>query len=225
MSPEGSTVFVTGWSGGSDDATIAYSAADGSQLWTAFFGGGARSLAVSPDGSKMFVIGYSELPITSSYANLIITSFKTVAYSAEDGSQLWEAHYAGGSFARSVAVSPDGSRVFVTGDPFSIVAHSAASGDQLWSWTYNGPGNRPDSALHLLVSPDGSKVFVAGESSGTAEEYDLATLAFQTTSCANGNDEGELISGALHEYVERRAGPLAPYVHGVNCDVVSANAL
>ena len=48
LSPDGSKVFVTGWS-----ATLAYDAATGTTLWVVTKGFGGQSLAASPDGSKM----------------------------------------------------------------------------------------------------------------------------------------------------------------------------
>jgi DNA-binding beta-propeller fold protein YncE len=70
VSPDGTTVFVTGFSdGGSttheDYATVAYDAANGTQLWVKRFNGPANSsdygtsVGVSPDGKKVFVTGFS----------------------------------------------------------------------------------------------------------------------------------------------------------------------
>jgi DNA-binding beta-propeller fold protein YncE len=58
LSPDGSTVFVTGDSGGY--ATVAYSVAAGAQLWvsTCDLCGGTTGLAVSPDGGTLYVTGY-----------------------------------------------------------------------------------------------------------------------------------------------------------------------
>jgi hypothetical protein len=63
-SPDGSTVFATGWIGAYDTRTfltIAYDAGTGEQLWAKTYGGGQQdlgaSLAVSPDGSTLYVAG------------------------------------------------------------------------------------------------------------------------------------------------------------------------
>jgi hypothetical protein len=73
--------------------------------------------------------------------------------------------------ASAVAVSPDGSRVFVTGirdggratgADYATVACSAATGRQLWASRYNGPANGDDGANAVGVSPSGRSVFVTG---------------------------------------------------------------
>jgi hypothetical protein len=88
-------------------------------------------------------------------------------------------------------VSPDGSRLFVTGTAswtadggdYGTVAYEAATGLRLWSRHYDGPGHFVDEAYALGVSPDGSQVFVTGVSSGSADvgefyAQDYATLTY-----------------------------------------------
>src|SRR5205823_1673814 len=81
------------------------------------------------------------------------------------GGTLWTGEYSLGVSARSLAVSPDGARVYVTGDSghFGTVAYDAVSGDQLWAASYDG-GGIDDIAVAVTVSHDGSTVFVTGES-------------------------------------------------------------
>src|SRR5712691_2480556 len=170
VSPAGSTVFVTGTSTGrrtgqSDCATVAYSAATGRQLRVRRYNGpangldGATAVAVSPAGGKVFVTGTSDGRTPGEYA--------TLAYSAATGRQLWVSRYYGpGKLdygASAVAVSPDGSRVFVTGTSsgrttdgdYATVAYSAATGRQLWVSRYRGY-----EAESVAVSPDGTTVYV-----------------------------------------------------------------
>jgi hypothetical protein len=141
VSPDGSTVFVTGGSTGSngwDYATVAYSAVTGTQVWVkrysgpAQFGDFANALGVSPDGSTVFVTGYR----TGSDG---FGDYATVAYGAATGTKEWVSRYDGPAHAddsaKALAVSVDGSTVFVTGDStgsnsydYATVAYDAATG-------------------------------------------------------------------------------------------------
>lgn len=177
VSPDGSTVFVTGnaitdpGTGAQSWATIAYAAATGTQLWVARYDvrtpqtGFAGALAVSQDGATVFVTGSGASSGSSQ------PGYATVAYNAATGARRWVASYNGGTggFAYSVAVSPDGRTVFVTGDSWSpagytvyaTVAYDAATGAQQWASSYNiSTDGSPDQ--HVVVSPDGSEVFVTG---------------------------------------------------------------
>ena len=122
VSPDGATVFVTGYSfdpsTSYDYATVAYEAATGTQRWVARYNGPgngsdfATALGVSPDGTTVFVTGYSFDPSTS-------YDYATVAYDAASGTQQWVARYdgpgSGDDVAYGLAVSPSGAAVFVTG--------------------------------------------------------------------------------------------------------------
>ena len=86
-----------------------------------------------------------------------------------------------------VAVSPDGSKVFVTGSiegttlqttDFATLAYGTSSGAPLWLSRYDGPAAKSDLAHGLAVSPDGAIVFVTGECSGVASDTDFATIAY-----------------------------------------------
>jgi len=135
--------------GGAAPGAVAWAAqqAPGARLWVARYNGGANSegfaysmavsMAVSPDGSRVFVTGKSE-GRTTGY------DYAPVAYSTATGGQLWVRRYSGAGnradIARSVAVSPGGSRVFVTGESrgrgtfedYATVAYDAATGRRLW---------------------------------------------------------------------------------------------
>jgi DNA-binding beta-propeller fold protein YncE len=111
VSPDGAVVYVHGTSG-SGDLTVAYRAAAGTQLWARNYSGSAGgSVAVSPDGTTVYVTGSSSGD----------HGYATVAYSAPTGSQLWASRYHGPANtgdACCLAVSPDGTAVFVTGDSY-----------------------------------------------------------------------------------------------------------
>jgi sugar lactone lactonase YvrE len=189
VSPDGSRVYVTG-DGGDDYATVAYDATTGDQLWLARYdrSGGqdtADALALSPDGSRVYVTGYS---YNSAGTDV---DFATVAYDATTGAQLWVTLYGGpGNDADSaraaavaVVVSPDGSRVYVTGTGwagayygYATVAYDATTGEQLWIALYDGGG-----ASAMAQSADGSRIYVAGSSVGDGTAEDYATVAYDAT--------------------------------------------
>jgi outer membrane protein assembly factor BamB len=86
-------------------------------------------------------------------------------------------------------VSPDGSRVFITGvsettnttSGMLTAAYDATTGDELWAVrTDPSPGDQ-DIALTLAVSPAGDRLYVAG-SRGPFIPSDLAILAYDAAS-------------------------------------------
>jgi outer membrane protein assembly factor BamB len=192
VSPNGGTVFVTGTSNGGasgpDYATVAYSAATGAQRWVQRYNGPANgfdqanAVAVSPSGGTVFVTGSRDAPNG-------LPNYATVAYNAATGAQRWVNSYNGPANrydrAMSMAVSPGGGTVFVTGTSnggasgpdYATVAYNAATGAQRWAKRYNGPGNRDDSACSVAVSPSGGTVFVTGTSYAAGED-DYATVAY-----------------------------------------------
>jgi outer membrane protein assembly factor BamB len=195
VSPGGGRVYVTGASPGTttgaDYATVAYSAATGARLWVARYDAGvnAVAVAVSPDGGTVYVTGTSVFGDTGPCTGL---AYGTVAYNAATGAQLWAACWADGDEAAALAVSPDGARVYVTGDAscgdqcqnYGTVAFDAATGARLWARQYGGGG--VDAAAAVAVSPDGKKVYVTGSSPGPGinAEEDYATIAYNAVSGA-----------------------------------------
>lgn len=220
------TVYVTGYSDGgatthNDFATVAYKAATGALVWARRYNGPAngddmaRAIAVSRDGSKIFVTGESAgMPSTG-------VDYATVAYDAATGVRLWAARYngpvGGEDDAYSVAVGPGGGKVFVTGRStgaagydYATVAYDASTGALVWAARYNGPGNGADSATSVAVAPDSTKVFVTGRSyggspGGTGPDDDYATIAYNAATgvpvwtkrfngSASGDDGGRLVA-------------------------------
>jgi DNA-binding beta-propeller fold protein YncE len=151
VSAGGRRVFVTGVSVRSaagdfgDYATVGYDARTGARLWARSYNGPfkgtdvATSVAVSPDGTRVFVTGYSQSAAAAD-------DYATIAYSAATGAQLWIRRFGPGA-ASAVTVGRGGKTVFVTGasgGDFATVACRAATGARLWVRRYNGPGKTGD---------------------------------------------------------------------------------
>jgi len=194
VSPDGSDVFVTGQSFGparsSAFATGAYDASNGAKRWARLYNGPGKgpdeadAIAVSPDGARVFVTG-------SSYGANGSSDYATVAYDALSGSTQWIRRYngpvGGDDFATDVGVSPDGSRVFVTGASrgsprsggYLTTAYDAICGAMLWTTR----GRVAGGANALGVSPDGSLVFVTGFVAGRSGT-DFGTVAYEASTGA-----------------------------------------
>ena len=169
VSPDGSQVFVTGRAG-----TVAYASATGAQLWNDPYKVQWHRypgyLAVRPDSSAVYV--------TSPTSEGGKVHYITTAYATATGTQLWVARYDAGTLT-GLAVSPDGSQVFVTGSShqgFATIAYDAATGARLWI----APSPAAGAAVALAVSPDGSKVFVTGSATGTGGSGEYSTMGYST---------------------------------------------
>lgn len=146
-------------------------------------------LAVSPDGSVVYLA-------TQDVAGTGFNSRSRWAVSARNaatGAVLWSVREGAPTqyaFPTGIEVSPDGTRLFVTGtrrttfgDPdghLTTRALSAATGEELWMATYDGPGNGVDNARDLVVSPDGNEVYIAGIS-GIGSNLDFVGLAYDAS--------------------------------------------
>src|SRR5262249_22087895 len=126
---------------------------------------------VSPGGGGVYVPGTSHDATGHS-------DYATVAYNAATGATLWGKRYNGpaGGYdnATSVAVSPGGGTVYVTGDSagatsgpdYLTAAYDAATGATPRVRRYHRPANSSDYATSVAVSPSTGTVFVTGESTG-----------------------------------------------------------
>jgi outer membrane protein assembly factor BamB len=184
VSPDGSSVFVTGVVGlsSNDFMLLAYDAADGHRRWAARFdaeGGDdtAVDLAVDPGGGSVYVTGPSTT-IDPSFG--INYDYRTVAFDVADGRIRWIARYdsGGGRNDRSsrLVVVPDGRTVVVSGssnkydgptpdfdDDVATVAYDAASGQELWVHTYDDGAseNSTNRSTGLATTPDGKAIVVS----------------------------------------------------------------
>jgi WD40 repeat protein len=193
VSPDGRWTYAAGRSNGitnyDDYATIAYEAATGRVSWVARYAGEAleedepSDLVVSEDGSRVYVTGESEGVDTGE-------DYATVAYEAMTGHQLWASRYDASTHksdrAFAMALSPDGTRLYVTGESdegtydYLTVAYDVLSGQQIAAVRYSDPSTSVDTAVDIAVSPDGQTLFVSGHSYVIAEGgYDYTTVAYR----------------------------------------------
>jgi hypothetical protein len=191
MSPDGSSLYAVDYSNHGFE-TVAYDTSNGSQRWSSVAAGVRSdgdlgpSIGVSPDGSRVFVAGFG--PCTGSCTDQPLV---TLGYAASDGHQLWRSSYDSGArnSPMDVAVSADGSRVFVTAQEempcFSpctttqvnapLIAYDAGTGAEAWVNDYQN-----NSSFALAPSPDGATVYVAGTFTTAAS----ASVAAASSSCS-----------------------------------------
>lgn len=129
ISDDGSKVFATGMTNagatnGYDYLTLGYNGASGAKLWSTRYNGtgsdydAAYSITGKGDGTKVFVTG-------ESLGTNALGDYATLAYNGSGG-KLWAARYDGpahsSDYANFAVLSPDETRLFVTGG--SISTHS-----------------------------------------------------------------------------------------------------
>lgn len=146
------------------------------------------SLALSPDGARLYAAGWVTLANGS-------TAARAVALDATTGDTLWAAGVEDAVLAlhraNAIATSPGGGVVYLAGagrdhaaasgapTDFVLAALDAATGGTLWATAYDGPFRGRDAAR--AVAADGERVYVTGESERSffsIVQYDYATVAF-----------------------------------------------
>lgn len=217
VDPSGSRVYVTGKSwkdqaggvpnAGDDFLTVAYDPETGEEAWIARSDGPLRGddaptdLAVSPNGSTVYVTGIANWGLAGPAGDIA-----TVAYDAETGAQLWFAVHGGAGGGReigwAVAPSPDGRRVYVTGEvdnsstgrsqDLVVLAYEASSGLLKWSADFDG-SSLDDRGWDLGVSFDSGTVFVTGWSETSGNGRDWVTLAYVGRDDDSPGGEGRLL--------------------------------
>src|SRR5581483_7976244 len=112
----------------------------------------------------------------------------TFAYDAATGSRIWGQRRRDSGDVDHPArlrVSPDGTRIFVTGTSYVIgalasailtVAYDAATGDPVWE--QDEFGGSLSFADDLRVSPDGARLYVAGANGSRFEPADYIAIAY-----------------------------------------------
>jgi hypothetical protein len=224
VSPKGDQVFVTGLSddvaGGPpfdvnyDYATVAYDALTGAQLWdarTKWDGSdfnAPTSIAADPKGEAIYVTGQvtgttgERNPVTGSVPRDL--DFGTVAYSMDDGSELWSDRFSTPQYdlelGKTIAVSKNGKSVYVGGISSSsqtkylftsttqagdslVLGYDAGTGARRWVARYNATGFDFDISELMTLSNDGKMLFTAGTLKHNIDFdrnfYDAGILAYK----------------------------------------------
>ena len=146
-------------------------------------------VATAPDGSAI----YSAARVTVGTGFDGKSRWAILAYDTQ-GQRKWLARWgdpANHSFPTSIAVSPDGGLVFVSGSwktdqisgdgHLTTIAFDSQDGSIVWSANYDGPGGGTDNARELVVSPDGRTLYIAGISAGLDNsDLDFAAIAYDS---------------------------------------------
>lgn len=220
VDPEAERVYVTGFAdmfGADAQATIAYDARTGEEMWRRVLPEGTGSaIALDPRGERVYVTGAGGTDLTCVRYGCHPSSgldYVTWAFDAGDGATVWRRYHDGPSKLddrpSDLAVSPDGRRLFVTGEAktgvntgpytvyptdnrqdFATVAYDTLTGAELWSATYSGPRFRDDGnftrdeAEAVTVGPEGRWAVVTGWSQGIGTSADIASVAYDAASGA-----------------------------------------
>jgi hypothetical protein len=196
VSPDGSTLYTAGGFEGpfsTDYTTAAFDAATGSRLWSKRYDKGGEdqpeAIALAPDGSTLFVTGWSsDATQPGTYYD-----YATLAYDAATGARHWVQRYTGVGgilidLAYAIGVSEDGGSVFVTGESTSAdgdgdlatVAYDTSAGAKEWARRYDGTGHDRDAGFDMSVS--GSDVYISGITTGTSTGRDYGMWAYDAAS-------------------------------------------
>jgi hypothetical protein len=198
VSPDGSTLFVTGAAydgypiGATDSriSTTAYDVATGHELWTNTWDArpdgtdNGNYITVSPDGAEVYVAG-----VTTAVGGGL--DYVTIAYAANDGRQLWSQVYSGvkpnaDDAVFGIAVDRQTDMVYVTGwsagtadydNDYATVAyalgHTSSSGNGNGNGQGKGHGKGHDKNATTAPTP-GQLMWVARYDGIGAQKSDRA---------------------------------------------------
>lgn len=138
-----------------------------------------RAVAVTPDGSKVFVTGQSRDDTT-------LQDQATAAYNAVTGTRLWSArHDHEQQFDTGSAIAASNTAVFVTGRSigegfdWATSAYDATTGAVLWHRRVAGDSGLDDTSWSVVAAPDGRTVYVTGDvDDGADVAGDALTIAY-----------------------------------------------
>lgn len=147
--------------------------------------GAVEDLVLSPNGARVYVASAARV------GDDLVPS--VAAYATATGQRIWRfrsTRTANSSFGPQVALSPDGSRVYLhdeidvgsSGNNTDIAtwALRARDGASVWSMRYAGPAGRWDDATAVLAGP--GRVYVTGQTWRTGgRQHDLWVRAYRAT--------------------------------------------
>lgn len=194
--PRSPLVYVTGWTdtgqhekgyGGQpldDITTVAYDTTTGAQVWAenyqggGYLGQGTPKIAVSPNGSQVFVGGAYCLGRPSCQVHDGEDGQVVLSYNAANGASLWAIYNESGTAPVAMTVTPDGYDVLLTGNAKfeGYVTTMITAQDGKVDWTVSSvlpPRNfYYEPPVAITVSPDDSTAFVTGTQGTVALSLD-----------------------------------------------------
>jgi DNA-binding beta-propeller fold protein YncE len=186
-----------------------------------FFSNNARDVAVSPDGSAVYVTG-------SSFINPNVAVL--LKFNPADGSLVWDRSWGGNANPEGVAVDDDGS-IYVAGSVRGAVNQQifitkfAADGSVLWHRVWNTPESRGETQGSDVAIDEAGNVYVSGVTArpdpdlpGEILGFDIALLKLD----AAGNLIWQRTVGAGEQLDSRGGLAIGPdgtvYVAGARAD-------
>lgn len=169
----------------------------GRVLWsTAQRRGYGYWIALSPDGSRVYISGSDHTPPNATVGPG--WDYATLAFDADTGAELWMSTYTSEHSGIDVpyghALSPSGDRIFVTGTSqgaagvfdgdYATVAYDTSTGSRLWATRFSIPGALFETGADVAVSPTGDRVYVSGGSGMGNGQGDAVTQAYDAASGA-----------------------------------------
>lgn len=199
ISPDGSTIFVAGGTGGSSgnaDLT-AISVANPGGAQTPFLSGHSGSivdLAIAPGGNALYAVSAGTSAASGALDDWVFALPLPLLASAKP---LWARQLPTGNsqlqVPTAVTVSPDGATVYVAGvvstvgSPSAVQAFAASSGTPGASQLVNDipSGDGFGGVVSEAVSPDGTTLVVAGTDGSNLSHVDTLPLPSLSTVTAN----------------------------------------
>jgi len=247
VSPDEQRVYVTGSSASNckddDYITVVYGVSSGHQLWVARYSGGrgfeddAQALALSADGSRLYVTGQSSAP--SCGANC--TDIATVAYDSSTGAQLWVSRYDSGytyDYASAITLTDGGNEVVVAGRSGckvnsqilscpAVLAYDSGSGSLLWKYVQRIQ-RVPSIDVDVATNPVDGSIYIVGSTPDGSRQDLLAvalsaggSLLWSVTYKGNGSARGIAVRVSMDGTEVLAAGNTWPRTGGTSYAIIA----